>query len=64
MIVWLASYPRSGNRFFRILLFHLYGIKTYSVYSDPLLEKIGASEIVGHNIIPNSVDNLKKDKNI
>jgi hypothetical protein len=33
MIIWLASYPRSGNTFFRILLHHLFGLQTHSVYS-------------------------------
>jgi hypothetical protein len=32
MVIWLASYPRSGNTFFRILLHHLYDFETYSVY--------------------------------
>ncbi|APV48481.1 hypothetical protein BWI17_01530 [Betaproteobacteria bacterium GR16-43] len=29
MIVWVASFPRSGNTFFRILLHRLYGVPTY-----------------------------------
>jgi hypothetical protein len=33
MIVWLASYPRSGNTFLRILLHRLFGVPTLSVYS-------------------------------
>jgi Sulfotransferase domain len=33
MIIWLASYPRSGNTFFRILLHHLYDFETHSIYS-------------------------------
>lgn len=33
MITWLASYPRSGNTFFRILLHRLFGLQTHSVYS-------------------------------
>jgi len=33
MITWLASYPRSGNTFFRILLHRLLGLQTHSVYS-------------------------------
>jgi hypothetical protein len=33
MIAWLASYPRSGNTFFRILLHRLFGVQTHSVYS-------------------------------
>jgi hypothetical protein len=32
MVIWLASYPRSGNTFFRILLHYLYDLETYSVY--------------------------------
>jgi hypothetical protein len=33
MVFWVASYPRSGNTFFRILLNRLYGFETHSVYS-------------------------------
>jgi hypothetical protein len=32
MVIWLASYPRSGNTFFRVLLHRLFGFQTYSVY--------------------------------
>jgi hypothetical protein len=50
MIIWLASYPRSGNSFFRILLNHLYGIKTYSIYNDPLFNRLpGSSDFIGHH---------------
>ena len=49
MIIWLASYPRSGNTFFRILLNHLYGIKTYSIYNDPLFKRLpGSADVIGH----------------
>lgn len=34
MIIWLASYPRSGNTFFRHVCWKSFGIKTYSVYSE------------------------------
>jgi hypothetical protein len=37
MMVWLASYPRSGNTFFRILLKQCFGITTYSIYPDHAL---------------------------
>ncbi|GAK55759.1 putative beta-glycosyltransferase protein [Candidatus Vecturithrix granuli] len=37
MILWLASYPRSGNTYFRILLHHFYGIRTTSLYSETML---------------------------
>jgi hypothetical protein len=49
MIIWLASYPRSGNTFFRILLNHIYGIQTYSIYNDPLFSELrGFADVVGH----------------
>ena len=35
MIIWIASYPRSGNTYFRELLQHFYDLETYSVYDDP-----------------------------
>lgn len=50
MILWLASYPRSGNTFLRILLRDCFGVETYSDSNDSL--DIGSSEafasIVGH----------------
>jgi hypothetical protein len=33
MIVWLASYPRSGNTFFRMLLHKIFGLRTHTLYS-------------------------------
>ena len=39
MIVWLASYPRSGNTYFRVLLNHFYGLKSYSIYKEKRLAK-------------------------
>ncbi|MDA1362751.1 sulfotransferase domain-containing protein [Glycomyces luteolus] len=43
MIVWLASFPRSGNTFFRIALNRLYGAPTYVVYDvDGVAAQIGA----------------------
>ncbi|MQM27542.1 sulfotransferase domain-containing protein [Glycomyces albidus] len=42
MIVWLASYPRSGNTFFRVVLHRLYRVPTYTVYDvDGVAEQIG-----------------------
>src|SRR5436305_11585019 len=34
MIVWLASYPRSGNSLLRSMLWHVWGIGSYSFYGD------------------------------
>ena len=43
MIIWLASYPRSGNTFLRVVLHRLYGVPTYSVYDDddPVAQRVG-----------------------
>ena len=32
MIIWLASYPRSGNTMFRMMLNKVFGSKTYTKY--------------------------------
>ena len=32
MLVWVASYPRSGNTLFRIVLHRTYGVPTASLY--------------------------------
>lgn len=34
MIIWLASYPRSGNTYARIVWHYCYGLKTYSAHDD------------------------------
>lgn len=33
MIIWLASYPRSGNSFLRAVLYRVFGIRSNTVYS-------------------------------
>jgi hypothetical protein len=60
MIVWLASYPRSGNTFFRIVLNRLYGVRTYSVYNDRIFEERGSAttDVVGHVHTDLSIDEL------
>ena len=58
MIVWLASYPRSGNTFLRIILNKMFGVQTYSLYNDML--DIGSDsstkEVVGHELLPDDFD--------
>jgi len=53
VIVWLASYPRSGNTFLRIVLQRLYGAPTYSIYEDddPVAQRVGPS-LVGYRPKP------------
>jgi len=43
VVVWLASYSRSGNTFLRIVLHRLYDVPTYSVYEDddPVAQRVG-----------------------
>lgn len=58
MTVWLASYPRSGNTFLRIVLHRLYGVPTYSIYDDddPVAQRIGP-HLVGYR--PKPVDRAR-----
>jgi hypothetical protein len=53
VIVWLASYPRSGNTFLRIVLHRLYGVPTYSIYQDddPVAQRVGPA-LVGYRPKP------------
>lgn len=53
MIVWLASYPRSGNTFLRAVLHAVYGVPTYSVYADddPVAQRVGPA-LVGYRPKP------------
>ena len=50
MIIWLASYPRSGNTLLRSMLWRVYGKESYSKYND--ITDIGGSaktaEAIGH----------------
>jgi hypothetical protein len=47
MIVWLASFPRSGNTFLRIVLHRLYGVRTSTVYDvDGVAERLG-KDLIG-----------------
>lgn len=58
MVVWIASYPRSGNTLFRLLLRYRFGASTYSVFDDPLLVANGAARVIGHESLPASPDEL------
>jgi len=49
-LVWLASYPRSGNTLLRIMLNNNFGLKSASIYND--VKDIGkikeVADVVGH----------------
>lgn len=40
-ILWIASYPRSGNTLARMALWRTYGVESRSLYSDGALDKEG-----------------------
>lgn len=55
MIVWVCSFPRSGNTFLRIVLNRLYGVRTSVVYDvDGVAQRLG-SDLVGFAERPASI---------
>jgi len=57
MIIWLASYPRSGNTFLRIVFNSVFNIKTYELYSiEGKHGKNNISDIIGHKFLPENFD--------
>ncbi|GLQ56959.1 sulfotransferase domain-containing protein [Devosia nitrariae] len=64
MIVWLASFPRSGNTFLRILLNRLYGVRSSVVYDvDGVAARLG-QEFVGFENRPASYDEMRSSSAI
>ena len=60
MVVWIASYPRSGNTMVRMLLRYGFGLSTYSVFDDPLLEREDSASTIGHLPLPDDLDRLAR----
>lgn len=59
MIVWVSSFPRSGNTFLRIVLNRLYGIRTSVVYDrDGVAERLG-DDLVGYEDRPATYDAMR-----
>lgn len=57
MVLWIASYGRSGNTFFRVVMHHLYEVSTYAAFNaSEVLVTARAGELVGHKELP---DRLK-----
>ena len=48
MLVWLSSYPRSGNTLTRTILNRVFGLETYSEYNDRF--DLGISEVVSSSV--------------
>ena len=69
MIIWLASYPRSGNTFLRTTLNSAFGMKSKSMHGDNF--DIGGEDefagIVGHvkgTVGEEDVDKLRRDSEV
>ncbi len=53
MIVWIASYPRSGNTLVRTMLKHCFGVETYERESTPFgIVEDFITETIGHKELP------------
>ena len=63
MIIWLASYPRSGNTFFRILAHQVFGLHTYSGFmsGNSDLERVGLGDLTGHEQLPEELASALRD---
>ena len=60
MIVWIASFPRSGNTFLRIVLHRYFGLQTSVVYDvDGVAERLGR-EFIGFQNRPASFDEMRR----
>lgn len=46
-VIWLASYPRSGNTFLRTIIYHCFGVRSASIYSEDM-GALGPAHLIGH----------------
>ena len=64
MIVWVASFPRSGNTFLRIVLNRLYGVRTSTVYDvDGVAARLGA-DLIGFEERPAAVEAMREAQEV
>ena len=57
-MIWLASFPRSGNTFFRNVLFHVYGLESSEYHMEPNKEvnpKFRDYPIVKTHLLPSQL---------
>lgn len=47
-VIWLASYPRSGNTFLRTIIYHCFGFRSASIYPADLGHNAELESYVGH----------------
>lgn len=61
MIIWIASFPRSGNTMYRMLVHQLTGIETYAPVNDALLQHDSdLLEMIGHKTLPARLPSAKE----
>ncbi len=64
MIVWVASFPRSGNTYLRIVLHRLYGVRTSTVYDvDGVAVRLGAG-LIGQGDRPATVEAMRETSEV
>lgn len=61
MIVWLASYPRSGNTFCRVLLRRLYGLPTYDIHEPYPTPMPQYEHLIGRATLDRPISALQRD---
>lgn len=70
MIIWLASFPRSGSNFFSIVLNRVYGFRTHSIYSSKDFSEANAEDarrlrdLFGHAESSQSLTDLISDSKL
>jgi hypothetical protein len=64
VIVWIASFPRSGNTFLRIVLNRRYGVRTSTVYDvDGVAVRLGA-DLIGFEERPATFDAMREAQEV
>ncbi|MCP2356531.1 hypothetical protein HD597_003551 [Nonomuraea thailandensis] len=64
MIIWVASFPRSGNTFLRIILKQLYGVRTSTVYDvDGVAERLGP-DLIGFEERPSPIEEMRASEKL
>jgi len=63
-MIWLASFPRSGNTFFRNILFEVYGLESSTFHDDPdyfLDENYQSFPVVKTHMLPSELKPMSAD---
>lgn len=60
MIIWAASWPRSGSTLFRIVWRTYTGLPTFSYANDPILADNRLAPYIGQKRLPHSVKDMHK----